>query len=510
MTNTLPIKRALLSVSDKTQLIELAKILHEKDVEIISTGGTSQALKEANIPHRQVDELTGLKAMLDGRVKTLHPTLHGGILGKRDEHAAEAKEHGIEWIDLVVVNFYPFTAKVTSLDMDWDDVVEYIDIGGPTMVRAAAKNFAWVGVLVNPNDYAAVIQMMKQKGGLTEAMRVSLAAKAFSYVYEYDAAIHQYFNKRVVTENKTMDLHLVEALALRYGENPHQKATAYQFKNKKGGVLSAKQCQGKPLSYNNLLDADAAVNCMREFTEPACVIVKHANPCGVASAQDINLAYERAYAADSLSAFGGIIALNRACTKEIAKAVAGIFMEVLIAPAFTEEALEILAKKPNLRVLEMPIDKTCPWELRFITGGVLKQEKDQQQINEQALQIVTQQKPTQTELQSMCFAWHVLKHIKSNGILLAKDNATVGIGAGQVSRIDAVDLAIRKAGEHIEGCVLASDAFFPFRDSIDRIAKTGVKAIIQPGGSVKDAEVIAACDEYGISMVFTGQRCFKH
>ncbi len=509
----IPIKRALLSVSDKTGIVEFAKNLIDLNVEIISTGGTSQTLRDAGIPHQQVEDITGMPQMLDGRVKTLHPAVHGGILGRRDEHAEEAAQHHIQWIDLVVVNFYPFANAIkNNPDMTWDEAVEFIDIGGPTMVRAAAKNFAWVGVVVDPADYTQIIADLRAQQGLEIAFRKKLAEKVFELTSRYDAMIHRYFLEKHAANDYSAEINLqLEKYAeLRYGENPHQKACAYRFKQENTGIFSAQQHQGKPLSYNNILDAEAALTCVREFDAPACVIVKHANPCGVASAATIDAAYTRAYQADSLSAFGGIIALNRPCTKAIAEAVAAIFMEVVIAPAYTEEALTVLAAKPNLRVLALPSEPKTAWEMKFITGGMLLQEKDPQIIRVDDLKIVTTIKPNPEDVEAMLFAWRVLKHIKSNGILIAKDHMTVGIGAGQVSRIDAVDIAIRKAGEKIQDSILASDAFFPFRDSIDHIAKTGVRAIIQPGGSVRDEEVIAACNEHGIAMVFTGKRCFRH
>lgn len=509
----IPIKRALLSVSNKTGIVDLAKALVGSGVEIISTGGTSQLLREAGIAHFQVDEITGMTEMLDGRVKTLHPKVHGGILGRRDEHAEEAAKHDIKWIDLVVVNFYPFADAMKKKDMDWDEAVEYIDVGGPTMVRAAAKNFAWVGVVVDPNDYAQLIKEVKEQQGLGLETRIKWVEKAFALTSSYDAMIHDYFVKKANTATDNPDnLHLkLEKLTeLRYGENPHQKASAYQWQQEKTGILSAKQHQGKPLSYNNILDAEAALACVREFDVPTAVIVKHANPCGVASGSTIDEAYSHAFAADPVSAFGGIIALNRPCTKVIAEAVSSIFMEVILAPSYTEEALAVFKAKPNLRVLELPVQESPVWEMKFITGGMLMQERDPQVIQEEDLKVVTETRPSQQELEAMLFAWRVLKHIKSNGILIAKGKATIGIGAGQVSRIDAVDIAIRKSGDKIQDTVLASDAFFPFRDSIDRLAKTGVRAIIQPGGSVRDEEVIAACNEYGIAMVFTGKRCFRH
>jgi len=509
----IPIKRALLSVSNKTGIVEFARHLFEMGVEVISTGGTSQLLQQSGIPHLPVEAVTGLPEMLEGRVKTLHPKIHGGILGKRDRHAQEANQHQIDWIDLVVVNFYPFADIQQNQQLSWDEAIEYVDIGGPTMVRAAAKNFAWVGVVVDPADYASVITQLQEQQGLTFELRKQFAAKAFGVTAQYDAMIEQYFLQKdnaSVVHPAHLILHFDKMTALRYGENPHQAACAYQSKNDKNGVLNAKQYQGKALSYNNILDAEAAFTCAREFAEPACVIVKHANPCGVATAAQIETAFAEAYHADALSAFGGVIALNRACTKEIAEVIATLFMEVILAPAYTAEALAIFATKPNLRVLELGLDEPAIWEMKFITGGLLLQEKDPQILTAADLQLVTNTEPKQAELEAMLFAWRVLKHVKSNGILIAKNQMTVGIGAGQVSRIDAVDLAVRKAGVKIQDTILASDAFFPFRDSIDRIARTGVRAVIQPGGSIRDEEVIAACNEHNIAMVFTGKRCFRH
>jgi len=505
--NIIPVKRALLSVSDKLGVVEFAQHLTRLGVDLISTGGTSKMLREAGISHRQVDEITGLPEMLDGRVKTLHPKIHGGILARRDEHAKEVNQHGIEWIDMVVVNFYPFEKVVSqNKNITFDEAIEYIDIGGPTMVRAAAKNAAFVAAVTDPNDYASIITELEKTQGLSLETRKTLARKVFGLTAHYDAMIYRYFEEGP----EYLDLQLEKITELRYGENPHQKASAYQLKPSSSGILNAKQHQGKPLSYNNILDAEAAVTCVSEFDEPACVIVKHANPCGAAQAATINEAYQRAYEADSLSAFGGIVALNKPCTKEIAASITSIFMEVVIAPAYTQEALSLFSAKPNLRILEMPVKQNEAWEMKYITGGLLLQEKDTQIITVHDLKVVTHAQPKPEELDAMLFAWRVLKHIKSNGILIAKHNTTIGIGAGQVSRIDAVDLAIRKAKQNIQDSILASDAFFPFRDSIDSIAKTGVRAIIQPGGSMRDEEVIAACNENNIAMVFTGKRCFRH
>lgn len=521
--NCIPIKRALLSVSNKKGILEFAQQLVDAGIEIISTGGTSQTLLEAAIPFKPIEEFTGLPEILDGRVKTLHPSIHGGILGRRDEHAVEASKHHILWIDLVVVNFYPFSEAIQkNPEMRWDEVVEYIDIGGPTMVRAAAKNFAWVTIVTDPKDYPEVIFNIQKQGGLNFDFRKTLAEKAFALTTHYDSMIHNYFlekNQSIPSHPQHLELSLEKLAELRYGENPHQRAYAYQFKNTSKGVLTAIPHQGKPLSYNNILDTEAALNCVNEFAAPTCVIIKHANPCGVASCENIENAFQSAYQTDPLSAFGGIVALNRPCTKAIASAITNIFVEVILAPSFTEEALKILAIKPNLRVLEMPREQQDTWEMKFINGGMLIQEKDLYTIQISDLKKVTQLQPNQIELEEMLFAWLVLKHIKSNAIVITKDHMTLGIGAGQVSRIDAVDQAIRKSMIYqtnqqkeniLQGAVLASDAFFPFRDSIDLLASKGVRVIIQPGGSLRDEEVIDACNEHKIAMVFTGKRCFRH
>lgn len=504
------VKRALISVSDKRNIIELARGLSELNIEILSTGGTSKILREANIPVKDVSDITHFPEMMDGRVKTLHPKVHGGILGLRDEHADIAKQHDIHWIDLVVVNLYPFAETIKKPNVSFEDAIENIDIGGPTMIRSAAKNMDWVGVVVDPNDYAKILSELQTQQGLSTHTRRQLATKAFSHTAQYDALIHQYLDDAKFPAE--LNLNLTKFADLRYGENPHQAACAYQFAHQAAGILSAKQHQGKELSYNNIADADAAVACVREFSQPACVIVKHANPCGAAVADDITQAFQRAFNADMQSAFGGIIALNQKCTQRIAEALSKIFVEVLVAPSYEAEALQLLASKTNLRVLEFPLldQHTSKQELKFIEGGLLIQDRDTSMITAPDLKIVTQLQPSVDEVSTMLFAWRVLKHIKSNAILIAKENVTMGVGAGQVSRVDAVDIALRKAGLDLSGTILASDAFFPFRDSIDKLAGSGIRAIIQPGGSVRDDEVIAACNEHGIAMVFTGIRCFKH
>lgn len=505
------IKRALLSVSDKKGLVSLASQLQALNIEIYSTGGTSRELKEAGIHHHLVEELTGHPEILNGRVKTLHPKLHGGILAERNHHQEEMKTHGIKPIDLVIVNFYPFHQVIHQNDLSISKVIEEIDIGGPTLVRGAAKNMAWVGVVVDPNDYETLIKHLKAEGTLPLSFREYLALKAFKLTSDYDAMVSGYLAKRFNAEQRIDEtLHLKESIALRYGENPHQTAKAFQLIGEEG-ILSANVHQGKVLSYNNLLDANHALTCLSEFEKPSCVIVKHGSPCGVAERDAIIDAFKTAYLADSQSAFGGIVALNKVCTEELAKLIVEHFFEVVIAPNFSDEALAILKSKPNLRVLSLPVQNFInQWEYTFIQGGVLKQEKNTHQLTEADLKIVTKQTLKEAQIADLLFAWRVVKHIKSNAILVAKDKCTLGIGGGQVSRIDAVDFAINKAGKDLTGSVLASDAYFPFRDSIDRIANTGITAIIQPGGSIKDQEVINACDEYGIAMVFTGNRCFKH
>lgn len=501
------IRRVLISVSDKTGVVELADALSTLNIEIVSTGGTSQLLRHANIPVRDVSDLTGFPEMMDGRLKTLHPYVHGGILGLRDQHARVVADHGIEWIDLVIVNCYPFAATIKKPNVTFDEAIENIDIGGPTMIRAAAKNMGWVGVVVDPSDYQDIIYALKTHGGLSFALRKQLAIKAFAHTAAYDRVIADYLN----VDEPTMTLQLKKWADLRYGENPHQSASAYQMTGA-SGVLSATQYQGKQLSYNNISDADAAIACVRELTEPACVIVKHANPCGVAVADNINTAFERALAADSASAFGGIVALNRPCDLALATVISQTFFEVIVAPSYTEEALALFATKSNLRILALNISAFCGsgQDYKFITGGLLMQDSDTHLLQATDLKVVTEVKPSQDEMTAMQFAWSVVKHIKSNAILIAKERVTLGVGAGQVSRVDAVDIALKKAGKRAVDAVLASDAFFPFRDSIDRLAGSGIRAIIQPGGSVRDPEVIAACNEHGIAMVFTGMRCFKH
>lgn len=499
------IQRALISVSNKEGIIELAKELNKLKVKIISTGGTADALKKAGIDVMAIEEVTGFPEMLDGRLKTLHPKVHGGILAIRGnkKHMAAAKKHEIQMIDLVIVNLYPFEEKPG---------IENIDIGGPTMVRAAAKNHQDVGVVVDPEDYPLIIKELKEKKKLSLDTKKYLAQKAFSHTSYYDSLIADYLNKDKKFTSE-ISFGYKKAYELRYGENPHQAACFYkESKAPEPCVATAKVLQGKQLSYNNIMDADAAINIVRDFEQPACAVIKHANPCGASTHEDITTAFKQAYNADRLSAFGGVIALNRECNEEIAQEISQVFAEIVIAPKFSLQALRILSAKKNLRLLEtgklLRAEKIR--DLRKVVGGLLVQDLDRLLIDKKDLKVVTKAKPSKEQIEELLFAWRIIKHVKSNAILITKNNTTVGVGCGQVSRVDATDIALKKAGKNIFGCVLASDAYFPFRDSIDKLASEGIKAIIQPGGSIRDAEVIKACDEYGIAMVLTGHRAFKH
>ncbi|MEE9572471.1 MAG: bifunctional phosphoribosylaminoimidazolecarboxamide formyltransferase/IMP cyclohydrolase [Candidatus Neomarinimicrobiota bacterium] len=505
------IKRALISVYDKTGIVELAKYFSEHDIEILSTGGTAEYLREAGIDVVDVSEYTGFPEIMDGRIKTINPKIEGGILGLRDIHQSAAEKQNIKWIDLVVCNLYPFAAAISKPSVTIKEALDNIDIGGPTMIRSAAKNIEWVGVLVDSSDYPSIITELKDLGGLSFETRKRLSAKAFGHCAQYDSIIYNYLNDDHFPQIFSSSFN--KSYNLRYGENPHQKATAYKESlGDKHTILEAKIHQGKKLSYNNLVDADAAISCIKEFSRRTCVVVKHGNPCGVATGNDITAVYEKAFNADSKSAFGGIIALNQTCNKTIAELINNVFVEIVIAPTYESSALEILSKKKNLRVLEIgAVRSNAPnFEYRYISGGLLVQETDVSSITKNQLKIVTKKQPSVSGVADMLFAWKVLKHVKSNAIITVADKTTLGIGAGQVSRVDAVEIALKKSGNKLEGSVLASDAFFPFRDSIDLIATTGVKNIIQPGGSIRDQEVIQACNEHGIAMVFTGIRCFKH
>ena len=505
------IQRALISVFDKTGIVGLAESLNQHGVEIISTGGTAKTLGEAGLRVKGVSTYTGFPEIMDGRVKTINPLVEGGILGLRDKHADDAKANNIWWIDLVVCNLYPFSKIISRDDCDLMAAMENVDIGGPTMIRSAAKNVGWVTALVDPQDYQGIIDELDEFAEISFETRKELSAKAFGHTAQYDTIIHNYLKDEKLSNDFSLTYN--KHSAMRYGENPHQSAAAYQYPNDRSkNILNAKIHQGKQLSYNNIMDADAALSCIKEFDQTACVVVKHANPCGVAIGEEIADVYTRAFNADSLSAFGGIIALNRTCTVAVAEAISSIFVEIILAPSFDEDALSVLSKKKNLRVLEVGdiTGRENKLEYRNVDGGILVQDTDTSVLTLDELKTVTKVVPSDTEMKTMLFGWKVLKHVKSNAILLVKNNETIGIGAGQVSRVDAVNIALKKSGERLDNSILCSDAFFPFRDSIDKIANTGIVAVIQPGGSVRDQEVIAACNDHGIAMVFTGRRCFKH
>jgi len=529
---TLKITRALLSVSEKSGLLEFAQSLHSQGVELISTDGTAALLRSAGLPVRDVSEVTGFPEILGGRVKTLHPKIHGGLLAVRQdpEHQRQVEAHGLPLIDLVVVNLYPFISTVARADVALAEAIENIDIGGPTLIRAAAKNFHDVAVLVDPADYEPFLEELRARGGVSMATRLRLAQKAFAHVAEYDAAIADFFANRlsaaddgvrIEPETETparLTLTLYRHQGLRYGENPHQKAALYRVPEDEPGVAAARQLHGKELSFNNYLDLDAAWALVMEFSEPACAIIKHTNPCGVATGETPAIAWRKALATDPTSAFGGIVGFNCPVTAEAARALTGLFLEAIIAPGYEPEALTILAQKKNLRVMLMeptasealPGRRWSTYDLKRISGGVLLQTRDQLSWESSTLRVVTQREPTAEEMDALRFAWIVCKHVKSNAIVLARSGQLLGVGAGQMSRVDSVKLAAMKAVLPTEGAVLASDAFFPFRDGIDEAARHGVRAIIQPGGSIRDAEVIAAADEHGLAMVFTGIRHFKH
>ncbi|MCW5774043.1 MAG: bifunctional phosphoribosylaminoimidazolecarboxamide formyltransferase/IMP cyclohydrolase [Rhodospirillaceae bacterium] len=525
MTHDAPIRRALVSVSDKNGLVELGKFLAARGVEILSTGGSAKALREAGVPVVEVSDYTGFPEMMDGRVKTLQPKVHGGILARRDtaSHLEAMKAHGIAPIDLVVINLYPFEATVAK-GAGFDECIENIDIGGPALIRAAAKNHDFVAVVTDPADYGPLMDEMKaHEGAVSDALRKRLAAAAYARTGAYDAAIAQWFARQLGDEfPQRLVFAGARRQALRYGENPHQRAAFYTDGSARPGIATAEQLQGKELSFNNLNDADAAYELVAEFDRPAIVIVKHANPCGVATSDSCADAWDKALACDPVSAFGGIIALNRTLDAAAAAKIAEIFSEVIIAPDADEAAKAILAKKKNLRLLvtgRMPNPQEEGWVLRSLSGGYLVQSRDKS-IIESELKVVTKRLPTKAELADLMFAFTVCKHVKSNAIVYAKDRATVGIGAGQMSRVDSARIAVWKAAEAakaagkpaspVVGSVVASDAFFPFADGLLAAAEAGATAVIQPGGSVRDDEVIAAADEKGLAMVFTGQRHFRH
>jgi phosphoribosylaminoimidazolecarboxamide formyltransferase/IMP cyclohydrolase len=519
------IQRALISVSDKTGVVDFARRLAEWGVEILSTGGTAKLLRDNGIPVSDVSAYTGFPEMMDGRIKTLHPKVHGGLLGRRGSDDAVMAQHGITPIDLVAVNLYPFEQTVARPDCDLATAIENIDIGGPTMVRAAAKNHAAVTVVVDSADYHSVIaELQGNNGAVGDALRFRLAVKAFEHTARYDGAIANYLG--TIEENgkhyrfpHTYSMQFIKAQDLRYGENPHQQAAFYvEHHPTEASVATVRQLQGKELSFNNIADTDAALECVKSFGEgPACVIVKHANPCGVAVGNSLLEAYDRAYQTDPTSAFGGIIAFNQALDAITAGAIVERqFVEVIIAPTIADEALPVLAAKKNIRVLicgQWDRDRMPALDYKRVTGGLLVQDRDNGMVNRAELKIVTHRAPGETELRDLLFAWRVAKFVKSNAIVYAKDNMTIGVGAGQMSRVYSARIAAIKAadaGLQVQGSVMASDAFFPFRDGLDSAAEVGVTAVIQPGGSMRDDEVIAAANEHGIAMVFTGMRHFRH
>ena len=521
-----PIERALISVSDKTGIVRFAQQLARKGVEILSTGGTSSLLKENQIPVTDVSDHTGFPEMMGGRIKTLHPLIHGGLLGRRGIDDQTMKEHGIAPIDLVVVNLYPFRQTVAREECDLATAIENIDIGGPAMLRAAAKNYTAVTVVVDSGDYDAILAEMEQnEGAVSEATRFSLAVKAFEHTAAYDGAIANYLGAIQPDGEKTkfprtFNLQLKKSQDLRYGENPHQQAAFYLDTDERAveaSVATARQLHGKALSFNNIADTDAALECVKQFDVPACVIVKHANPCGVALADDIGVAYERAYSTDPTSAFGGIIAFNRELDAATARAIISRqFVEVIIAPEVSEEAIAVVAEKKNVRLLACGNWQRIPvpgLDYKRVNGGVLIQDRDLAMVSEEGLRVVSRLHPTGEQLSDLLFAWKVAKYVKSNAIVYARDQRTIGIGAGQMSRVYSARIAGIKAadeGLQVSGSVMASDAFFPFRDGIDAAAKAGIRAVIQPGGSVRDEEVIAAANEHGMAMLFTGMRHFRH
>jgi phosphoribosylaminoimidazolecarboxamide formyltransferase/IMP cyclohydrolase len=525
MSDLRKVTRALISVSDKTGIVEFAQALSAQGVEILSTGGTHRLLNENGVAAREVSDYTGFPEMMDGRVKTLHPKVHGGILGRRGTDDAVMEEHGILGIDMVVVNLYPFAATVADPNCDLPTAIENIDIGGPTMVRSAAKNHKDVAIVVNASDYSAVLgEMQSQDAQLGYETRYNLMVKAFEHTAGYDGMIANHFGARNTNNEardfpNTFNAQYIKKQEMRYGENPHQKAAFYVEEEPAGAsIATATQLQGKELSYNNIADTDAALECVKQFDQPTCVIVKHANPCGVAVATDIKTAYDLAFATDPESAFGGIIAFNRELDAATAEAICERqFVEVIIAPSISDAAKEAVSAKKNVRLLECgewdASSSAQGFDYKRVNGGLLIQDRDKGMVTADDLKVVTERKPTDAELDDMLFAWKVAKMVKSNAIIYTKNNQTIGVGAGQMSRINSARIAAIKAehaGLEVKGAVMASDAFFPFRDGIDNAAEVGISCVIQPGGSIRDDEVIAAADEHGMTMVFTSMRHFRH
>ncbi len=515
------IRRAILSVTDKTGLVDFARKLSTLGIELISTGGTAKLLRDSGIAVKDISELTGFPEMLDGRVKTLHPKVHGGILHRREDpaHRAAVAEHGIQPIDMVVVNLYAFEKTAAKPGVHFEELIENIDIGGPSMIRSAAKNFQDVAVVTSPGDYASIGEELAQSGGeLSSPTKWRLAQKAFATTAAYDSAIASTLER--VSANGHFDFHpetgfpqtlrfsFNKIMDLRYGENPHQKAAVYSDGSGRG-VANGRQVQGKELSYNNIVDLQAAWDLAQEFEEPACAIIKHTNPCGAATGRSLAEAYQKALACDPVSAFGGVIGVNRPVDGDAAEEMAKLFLEVIAASAFDEAAKAKFAAKKNLRLVEVS-HAPQKWVLKDVSGGILLQEADVRQLEESDLNVVSKRPPTAEEKRALLFAWKVCKHVKSNAILYARDGQTVGVGAGQMSRVDACKVGAMKAVLPLQGTVAASDAFFPFPDGVEEIAKVGATAIIQPGGSVRDPEVIAAADRMGLAMIFTGFRHFRH
>jgi len=525
MTNPVdlvPVQRALISVSDKSGIVDFAKSLHQMGVEILSTGGTFKLLRDNEIPAVEVSEYTGFPEMMDGRVKTLHPKIHGGILGRRGQDDSVMQAHDIGGIDMVVVNLYPFEKTVANTDCSLEDAIENIDIGGPTMVRAAAKNHPFVNIVVNTSDYETVLEELRTQNGCTRLdTRFNLAIKAYEHTAAYDGAIANYFGRRVPGGNenfpRTINIQMQKSQDMRYGENPHQNSAFYvEPGHQEASIASARQLQGKELSFNNIADTDTALETVKLFEAPACVIVKHANPCGVAQAETIQEAYQQAFATDPESAFGGIIAFNRELDATTAQQIVDQqFVEVIIAPSVSQAAIETVSAKKNVRLLACGQwqQTSAAMDFKRVNGGLLVQDRDDGMVSANQLKVVTQRAPTPSEIADLMFCWKVAKMVKSNAIVYAKDARTVGIGAGQMSRVNSARIAAIKAqhaGLEVSGSVMASDAFFPFRDGIDNAAEAGIQCVIQPGGSMRDQEVIDAANEHGMSMVFTGMRHFRH
>ncbi len=509
-------KRALISVSDKTGIVEFAQKLHAAGVDIISTGGTMKTLRAAGIPVTYVSDVTGFPEIMDGRVKTLNPYIHGGILAIRDneEHIAAMEKHKITGIDMVVVNLYPFRQTISKSGVSQEEAIENIDIGGPAMIRAAAKNFQYVTVVVNPKRYDEIADAIVSEDGIDRTLRMALAKEAFGHTAEYDACIHQYLAKQLGEGEFPNQAHIVleKVQDLRYGENPHQNAAFYREVNATTGIANAKQLHGKELSFNNIVDIEAAYHIVAEFDQPAVAIIKHTNPCGTGIGKVISEAYQKAYEADPVSAFGGIVALNRTVDQATAQQMSQLFLEVIIAPAFDEAAFTILSAKKNIRLLTLPVPnlEEVRMDTKKVSGGMLLQNADTMDAKRADMKVATKRQPTEEEWKQMLFAWKVVKHVKSNAIVIAGNDQTYGVGAGQMNRVGSAAIALEQAGDKSKGAVLSSDAYLPFRDTVDTAVKAGITAIIQPGGSIRDQESIDAANEHGITMVFTDMRHFKH